>query len=199
MLPAPIITPFMHQAGTTMSWRRNNNDAIKVLRLGIWWRLHVHKRVRGVCAMMKVQQLSDDAVKLWFVPFALRDNAKKWLYSLATNSITMLAEFVTVFLKKFFPMHKAARIWSEINQFRQREKKLFWRYLERFKDLVTQCPYHTIEKWHLYQITYEGVDCQSKTVLESMSHGDFMKMIENDAWNFFWRNGWEEMAENTCD
>jgi len=41
-----------------------------------------------VCATMKIQQLSDDAVKLRFIPFALRNNAKKWMYSLATNSIS---------------------------------------------------------------------------------------------------------------
>ena len=69
--------------------------------------------------MMKIQQLSDDGVKLRFIPFSLRDNANKWSYSLATNSITIWAEFVVVFLKIFFPMHKTARIRSEINQFRQ--------------------------------------------------------------------------------
>jgi len=41
-----------------------------------------------VCAMMKIQQLSDVAIKLRLIPFALRDNTKKWLYSLAINSIT---------------------------------------------------------------------------------------------------------------
>ena len=29
-----------------------------------------------VCSMMKLQQLSDDAIKLRFVPFALKENAK---------------------------------------------------------------------------------------------------------------------------
>jgi len=67
--------------------------------------------------MMKIQQLSDNAIKLRFVPFALWDNAKKWLYSLKTNSITTWAEFVAIFLKKFFSKHKTARIRSEINQF----------------------------------------------------------------------------------
>jgi len=51
-----------------------------------------------VCAMMSIQQLSDDAFKLRFIPFSLRDNAKKWLYSLTTNSITTRAKFVAVFL-----------------------------------------------------------------------------------------------------
>jgi len=68
---------------------------------------------KEVCAMMNIQQLSNNAIKLRFISFSLRDNAKK-LYSLATNSITTWTEFVTDFLKKFFPMHKTARIQSEI-------------------------------------------------------------------------------------
>ena len=32
--------------------------------------------------------LADDAIRLRFVPFALKDLAKKWLYSLAVGSIT---------------------------------------------------------------------------------------------------------------
>ena len=39
-----------------------------------------------ICAMMKIQQLSHDAVKLRFIPFSLRNNAKKWLYSMTTNT-----------------------------------------------------------------------------------------------------------------
>jgi len=53
--------------------------------------------------MMKISQLGDDAVKLRFVPFALKDLAKKWLYSLAKNSITTWDDFTKVFLKKVLP------------------------------------------------------------------------------------------------
>ena len=35
-----------------------------------------------VCTMLKIQQLTEDAIKLRFIPFALKDHAKKWLYSL---------------------------------------------------------------------------------------------------------------------
>ena len=38
--------------------------------------------------MMKISHLLDDAIRLRFVPFALKDLAKKWLYSLAADSIT---------------------------------------------------------------------------------------------------------------
>ena len=100
-----------------------------------------------VCAMMKIQQLSEDAIKLRFIPFALKDQAKKWLYSLTTNSISTWVEFVTLFLKKFFPTYKTAKLRNEINQFRQTLEEPFWKYLKRFRDLLAQCPHHGIEKW----------------------------------------------------
>jgi len=34
-----------------------------------------------VCLMMKISSLVDDAIRLRFVPFALKDLAKKWLYA----------------------------------------------------------------------------------------------------------------------
>ena len=89
-------------------------------------------------------------------------------------------------------MHKIARIRSEISQFRQYDKEPFWIYLERFKDLLTQCPHHAIEKWRLCQIIYEGVDYQFKTLLESMSHREFMMMTKDNAWKFV-----EDMTEKT--
>ena len=47
--------------------------------------------------MMWIPRLGDDAVRLHFVPFALKDLAKKWLYHLAENSITTWDDFVKVF------------------------------------------------------------------------------------------------------
>jgi len=49
--------------------------------------------------MTKILQLANDAVKLRFIPFALKDLAKKWLYSLAENSIITWDDFKKVFLK----------------------------------------------------------------------------------------------------
>jgi len=42
-----------------------------------------------VCLMMKIPHLLDDVIRLRFVPFSLKDLAKKWLYNLATGSITL--------------------------------------------------------------------------------------------------------------
>ena len=90
-----------------------------------------------VCAMLKIKELTEDAIKLCSIPFALRDVAKKWLYSLATNSITTWKDFMEIILKKIFPRHKTAMIRSAINQFCQNADEPFWKYLDRFKDLLS--------------------------------------------------------------
>ena len=77
-----------------------------------------------VCLMMsipqlgEVPQLGEDAVRLRFIPFALKDLAKKWLYSLAVGSISSWDDFVKSFLKTFYPIHKLAFIRKNTMQFR---------------------------------------------------------------------------------
>ena len=67
--------------------------------------------------MMKISHLTDDAIRLRFVPFALKDLAKKWLYSLVACSITSWDGFIKIFLKKFYPIHKTALVRKNIMQF----------------------------------------------------------------------------------
>ena len=67
-----------------------------------------------VCLMMKILYLADDAIRLRFISFALKDLAKKWLYSLAAYSITFWDGFIKVFLKKFYPIHKTALVRKNI-------------------------------------------------------------------------------------
>ena len=137
-----------------------------------------------VCIMIKMRELNEDAVKLRFIPFALKDKAKKWLYSLPTNSISTWDEFVTVFLKKFFPIHKTVKLRNSIQNFKIIPGEPFWKYFDRFKDLLIQCPHHGLEKWRLCQIIYEGLDYSVKTSLESMCHGDFTRKNADEAWEF---------------
>jgi len=60
--------------------------------------------------MLKMPHLVDDDIRLRFVPFTLKDLTKKWVYSLAVGSITSWNNFIKVFLKKFYPIHKIALI-----------------------------------------------------------------------------------------
>ena len=110
--------------------------------------LFVHE-FEEVCATLKLQQLTDDSVWLRLITFALRDVANKWLYGLPPRSITTWEQLVIAFLKKFFPNHKTSKIRMEINRFRQLEGESLWQYLDKFKDLLNQCPHHGVEIWRL--------------------------------------------------
>jgi len=56
-----------------------------------------------VCLMMRIPQLGKDAVRLRFIPFALKDMAKKWLYNLPVSFISSWDDFVKVFLRNSIP------------------------------------------------------------------------------------------------
>ena len=68
-----------------------------------------------VCVMMSIHHLEDDAIRLLL--FVLNELTKKWLYSLAVDSITSWDDFVKAFLKKFYHIHKNALIRKNIMQF----------------------------------------------------------------------------------
>ena len=83
-----------------------------------------------VCLMMRISQLGKDVVRLRFIPFALKDMAKKWLYNLPVSSISSWDDFVKAFLKKFYPINKMALIRKNIMQFKQETSEPFWKYFE---------------------------------------------------------------------
>jgi len=85
----------------------------------------------------------------------------------------LINDFLKAFLKKFYHIHKIALIGKNIMQFKKETAELFWKYFERFKDLLTQCPRHVLEKWRLYQILYDDLDSQNKTFLETMCQERF--------------------------
>ena len=63
-------------------------------------------------------------------------------------------------------------------QLKQEPNEPFWRYFERFKDLLVQCPHDEIEKWRQYQILYDGLDYSTKALLENMCQGGFLRKDE---------------------
>ena len=135
-----------------------------------------------VCSMMCYPNVSIDSVCLKFISFALKDDAKKWIYSLPANSITKWDGLMRVFLWKYLPNSKNVKLRNEINQFVQVDRESFWKYLDRFKNLLSQCPHHSLDQSHLCQIIYEGLDLQNRTMMESMCWGEFLPKIPNDAW-----------------
>jgi len=134
-----------------------------------------------VCSMMQFSNVSQDVVRLRFIPFALKDSVKEWMHSLPANFIFTWDGFVRVFFRKYFPNGKTTKLRNEINHFLQLEKESFWKCFERFKLLLAQCPDHGLERWQLCQIIYEDLDQSTRTMVESMCQGGFLNKSETEA------------------
>jgi len=56
--------------------------------------------------MIHFHNVNTDVVKLRLVPFALKNNAKRWMYSLLANSLSNWNHFVRSFCENIFLMAK---------------------------------------------------------------------------------------------
>ena len=145
-----------------------------------------------ICGTMKYNHMSEEALKLRLFPFSLKEKAKAWLYAIQANSINTWEGLVEAFYKKFYSKQKTAFIRHTLNSFHQLEGETMYEYMERFKDLLLQCPHHGFEKIRLVQILYEGLDYPTKTMVESFCNGVFTQKTADQAWAYL-----EEVAENT--
>ena len=96
---------------------------------------------------VKVNGVSQEAIRLRLFPFSLRDRARAWLQSLPSNSVTTWDELKRVFLTRYFPPSKTAMLRAEINGFKQKDNESLFDAWERYKDLMRLCPHHGLEKW----------------------------------------------------
>jgi len=49
--------------------------------------------------------------------------------------------------------------------------------MKRFKNLLAQYSHHGLEQWYFCQIVYNGLDYQTRTMLESMCQVGFTSII----------------------
>jgi len=132
-----------------------------------------------ICLTMRLQNISEDALRMRLFPFSLKDKEKYWLNSLETNSITSWAQMQHEFFKKYFTIGKTNQIRKSITG--------FW---DRMKDLLRRCPHHVVPKWQLIQCFYDGLIEPHRQMVDASCGGTFMLKSEDDAWILF-----ENLAE----
>ena len=144
-----------------------------------------------LCGTLKMNGVTDDAIKLRLFPFSLRDKAKHWLVTQPPNSISTWEDLAMKFLSRFFPPAKAAKYRGDINNFIQMDGETLYEAWDRFKELIRKCPHHGIEKWMLVHNFYNGLLGTTRTMIDAASGGAFMKKSANEAYDLL-----EELALN---
>ena len=109
-----------------------------------------------ICDTVKINGVSEDAIRLRLFRFSLRQKARGWLQSLQPRSITNWEELAQWFLLKFFPPSKTSQLRSEIAQFRQLDFEPVYKSWDRFKDLIWRCPQRGYQDWFQIQFSTMG-------------------------------------------
>ncbi|XP_022883666.1 uncharacterized protein LOC111400483 [Olea europaea var. sylvestris] len=86
------------------------------------------------------------------------------------------------FLTKYFTPSKSAQLHGEISQFKQLDFEPFYEAWERFKDLLRRCPQHGFQKWVQIEIFYNGLNGQTRIMVDAAAGGILMAKIAEAAY-----------------
>ncbi|GKD38475.1 reverse transcriptase domain-containing protein, partial [Tanacetum coccineum] len=97
-----------------------------------------------VTQSMKMNGVSDDALRLYLFPYSLQHRATKWFDRLPRNSITTFDQMAKIFLEKYFPPSMVTKLRNDITNFRQEPDESLFEAWERYKLSIDRCPNHNM-------------------------------------------------------
>ncbi|XP_058185835.1 uncharacterized protein LOC131303061 [Rhododendron vialii] len=95
-----------------------------------------------------------------------------------------MGEVQDVFTTKFFPVCRTKLLMDQIQNFKQKEGEVFYKFWERYKDLLAAVPHHNFPIYQVINYFYLGCDRDSKQLLDTMGSGDFIRKDPDAAWEF---------------
>ncbi|KAG9450306.1 hypothetical protein H6P81_010271 [Aristolochia fimbriata] len=123
--------------------------------------------------------------------FTLARRAKTWLNILPASSIVTWEDLQKKFLDKYFPPAKIIKLMNEISQFMQEPKEHLSEAWERFNGLLKRCPNHKIELWSQIEIFYNGLNINTRSMIDAASSGSISKKAPEEVHELI-----EEMTAN---
>ena len=133
---------------------------------------------------MKIQNFTDDALRLTLFSLSFKDKIKYWLGTIE-RSIRTWAEMQHEFLKKFYPIGRTNTMRQVITGFAQLPNKQIHESRERLKELLRKCPHHGLSKWQIVQAFYEHLGDQYRQMVDASCGGAFMSKSEDEAYTLF--------------
>nr|GEX38676.1 hypothetical protein [Tanacetum cinerariifolium] len=97
-----------------------------------------------VTQSIKVNGVTDDALRLYLFPHSLTHHATAWFDRLPRNSINTFEQMAKMFLGKYFPPSMVTKLRNEITNFHQRLDESIFEAWERYKLSIDRCPNHNM-------------------------------------------------------
>ena len=87
------------------------------------------------------------------------------------------------FLARYFPPVKTAKMRNDIIQFMQSDNESLYEACEKYKDMIRRCPHHGLLEWLQVQTFYNGLNPQTRTVIDAAAGGALMGKSASEAFN----------------
>nr|GEX76649.1 hypothetical protein [Tanacetum cinerariifolium] len=155
-----------------------------------------------VTQSIKVNGVTDDALRLYLFPHSLTYHATDWFDRLPRNSINTFEQMAKIFLGKYFPPSMATKLRNEITNFRQRPDESLFEAWEHYKLSIDRCPNHSMLPVTQIDTFYNRLTLRHRDTINAAAGGTFMKrrlekcydLIENMTTH---HNDWDTLAQRS--
>nr|GEV40048.1 reverse transcriptase domain-containing protein [Tanacetum cinerariifolium] len=155
-----------------------------------------------VTQSIKVNGVTDDALRLYLFPHSLTHHATDWFDRLPRNSINTFEQMAKMFFGKYFPPSMVTKLINEINNFHQRPDESLFEAWERYKLSIDRCPNHNMLPVTQTDTFYNGLTLRHRDTINAATVGTFMKrrpekcydLIENMIAH---HNDWDTSAQQS--
>nr|GEU67805.1 reverse transcriptase domain-containing protein [Tanacetum cinerariifolium] len=128
-----------------------------------------------VTQSIKVNRVTDDALRLYLIPHSLTHHATAWFDRLPRNSITTFEQMAKMFLEKYFPPSMVTKLRNKITNFRQRPDDSLFEAWERYKISIDRCPNHNMLPVTQIDTIYNGLNLRHHDTINAVTGETFMK------------------------
>nr|GEV88864.1 reverse transcriptase domain-containing protein [Tanacetum cinerariifolium] len=128
-----------------------------------------------VTPSIKVNGVTDDALRLYLFPHSLTHHATAWFDHLPRNYITTFEQMAKMFLEKYFPPCMVTKLRNEITNFRQRPDESLFKAWECYNHSIDRCPNHNMLPVTQIDTFYNGLTLRHRDTINVAAGGTFMK------------------------
>nr|GEU47463.1 hypothetical protein [Tanacetum cinerariifolium] len=128
-----------------------------------------------VTQSIKVNGVTDNALRLYLFPHSLTHHATAWFDRLPRNLINTFEQMAKIFLGKYFPPSMITKLRNEITNFCQRPDESLFEARERYKLSIDRCPNHNMLPVTQIDTFYNGLTLRHHDTINAAAGGTFMK------------------------
>ncbi|GJU32148.1 reverse transcriptase domain-containing protein [Tanacetum coccineum] len=153
-----------------------------------------------VTQSIKVNGVTDDALRLYLFPHSLTHHATAWFDRLPSNSITTFEKMAKMFLGKYFPPSMVTKLRNEITNFRQRPDESLFEAWERYKLSINRFPNHNMLLVTQTDTFYNKLTLRHCDTINAAADGTFMKRRPKECYDLIenmtaHHNYWDTSAQ----